>query len=713
MEGPQAGKLLAALYRHIPAGYRVVLRSLPGGNETSIDPSAPKLPEPTLETGQHFIGMVPRGSGGVLDLATHIWLDRDVNSDEPDFYPTPTATVASGRVNGVHAYWRLTVPVPVDKVVRLCKLARIAYDGDPAVCEPKRIMRLPGYYNQKYNPPTVCAIASLNTSVEYNFHDLEEHLAAAVVARYWDEGNRHQLALALGATLARVEWDVERVISVVRLICELTADTQVADRVVAARETLSRKDAGTAVSAAALREAMDDEYRNFLAALGVLARDGDVLVAGARVASVHNLERDIAVHIRDRGDWAYGDGQLLRWNGTFWQGATIEQLSSDIFWSVLSRAVFIKEGMEYEYQANIKIARAIAVNLLGLLEGSPLDPPDPFILPLQNGVLELSESVRPELHEHDAKYRNRWVLPVDFDRTATAPNWRRFMHEAVPTLERNLLQEWFGYMLRAGNPSEQMLWLWGPSGTGKSTFIHGIERLLKPTVAAVRLHGMNQYSLAELAEKRVAFCTEMPSRELRTDTLKALVSSDQVEARHIYGRPFNLQFTGKILWSTNTLPDIDQSEGLWRRLVIVRFGTTPAVKDEELKAKIGEELPGLLNWALGGLQRLQSRGWSRPPSVAAQLLEYQESADEFAQFALDVLDIGTNGQADEMVTSSGDLYRAYTQWATEHGFKPKSHGPAFAQELRRLGCEWIPHSVRVGKKITRAWKNVVVREVEF
>jgi P4 family phage/plasmid primase-like protien len=710
VEGPHAPELLAALYSRIPAGYRVLLRSLPGGIDRTVDPAAPQLPAVSLEAGQHFFGVVPRGPGGVIDLATDVWLDRDDQSEPPPWFPVPTATVLSGGQGKVHAYWRLAEPTPVDRAVRLCRLARIAYSGDPAVCESKRIMRLPGYYNQKYNPPAMCALASLDPAVEYRLADLEERLLAAVIIRYWEDGNRHQLALALGATLARVEWDAGRVEAAVRHVCALTDDPQVSDRVIAAVGTLHRKDDGAQVSASALREAMADEYRALLQALGVTARDGDVLVAGVRVASVRNIERDVALHVLEEGGWAASEGQPARWTGTHWAGSTDTALAGRIMWALLARAVYVKDGLEYDLEATSKLAAATGRSVMGRLENAPLEPPPPLDLPLENGVLDLTDPATARLRPHHPDNRNTWVLPVSYDRRARAPRWLAFMREAVEPPERLLLQEWLGYLLTAGNPHESMLWLWGPPETGKSTFIHAVDCLLRPTSAAVRLAALNQYSLAALADKRVAFCTEMPSRELRTDTLKALVSSDQVEARHPYGRPFNLRFSGKIVWATNNLPDLDEAEGLWRRLTLVRFERPPAVSDPQLKRAIAAELPGVLNWALGGLRRLQRRGWSRPPSVAAAKEQYRDAADEFGQFGADCLWV--TGDPEDRI-ASGDLYRVYTAWAEDHGFRPRSHGPAFFEALRRLGCEWVPKPVRIGKRVTRAWARVKLTETEF
>jgi hypothetical protein len=53
------------------------------------------------------------------------------------------------------------------------------------------------------------------------------HLAAAaLLARQWVEGERHELALALGGVFARSGWRLEEAQAFVQAICEATADEQ-------------------------------------------------------------------------------------------------------------------------------------------------------------------------------------------------------------------------------------------------------------------------------------------------------------------------------------------------------------------------------------------------------------------------------------------------------------------------------------------------------
>ena len=54
--------------------------------------------------------------------------------------------------------------------------------------------------------------------------------AATLLARQWIEGQRHELALALGGVFARAEWPLEQAQGFVQAICETTADEEATSR---------------------------------------------------------------------------------------------------------------------------------------------------------------------------------------------------------------------------------------------------------------------------------------------------------------------------------------------------------------------------------------------------------------------------------------------------------------------------------------------------
>ncbi len=90
--------------------------------------------------------------------------------------PRPTIILGSG--NGVHAYWRLTGSIADLDHWRDLQTAMIAALGsDPRIHDPPRIMRLPGFDNQKYDPPVPCRIVSAASRRRYRLAELRRILA--------------------------------------------------------------------------------------------------------------------------------------------------------------------------------------------------------------------------------------------------------------------------------------------------------------------------------------------------------------------------------------------------------------------------------------------------------------------------------------------------------------------------------------------------------
>lgn len=695
----------------IGAGYLAEIRSVPGSTEF-IDAGVVQL-DNVPDDVNVFFGVCPRrASDRTVDVATNVWCD--VDSTPPEWeevgtinavVPRPTAIVNSGR--GRHLYWVLSEPIAAAEAVRLARLAVLAFKGDFACCEPKRVMRLPGTYNMKYSPKRPVELEHLGKK-RYTAEDLEHRLLVAVVSPHWLPGARHELALALGAVLARADWTVERAKKLVHVLCKETHDGEEVDRQSAVLGSIERRTEGGVVSAAALRDALTPTgWRILLQGLGITNRDGDILYEGNVIGRKETIERDVVNLVLAEKRWAYAEGTLVRWSGTHWARATTEELMSHCF-NLLAQMSIIQHGDARMLPPKAALARSISSVTSGSLMATIMDPMDPYSVPLENGVLdtrtvEISESI-PEV-------RNRWVMPVEFDADATCPLWEGFIAEAAPDAS-SLLQEWAGYLLMGSNPWQRMLWLFGPSETGKSTFINAISNILGPSAVAISTDRIHEYTAASVADKRAAVCTEVPPTILRTPTLKGLVSGDPVVGRHPYGKPFTVAFGGKIVWASNTLPPVDQGEGLWRRIVVVPFTQVPKSIDPMLGRKLKDEISGILNWALVGLRRVLSYtdgdvpSWPLPTYAQDTVDEYRESADLFTQFAEEefVFDAAKSEK-------SAEIYRRYSGWSKDRGLTPIPYGPPLWRELRRQGLS--PHAKRVDGVLERRWLGASLREIEF
>lgn len=84
--------------------------------------------------------------------------------------PRPSMTVNSGH--GVHVYWRLAAPIDPQAWREWQKDLAALMGSDPAVCNPERVMRLPGFLNRKREPAVPCCIVECDLSRTYDLADL-------------------------------------------------------------------------------------------------------------------------------------------------------------------------------------------------------------------------------------------------------------------------------------------------------------------------------------------------------------------------------------------------------------------------------------------------------------------------------------------------------------------------------------------------------------
>lgn len=317
-------------------------------------------------------------------------------------------------------------------------------------------------------------------------------------------------------------------------------------------------------------------------------------------------------------------------------------------------------------------------------------------LNLANGVLDLDRYV---LRPHARSDRFAYCLPYTYEPAATCPRWEQFIAEVLvhePDAHgrfrpddalADLYQELFGISLTTETWLETMVWQLGEGENGKSVAMRVLRQLLGPLATPVNFHTLGlpgNYDLAQLAGVRVAFSTEgVRERGVQEDLLKQIVSGEEVLARPIYGQPFAYRSVLKVWWSMNDPPVVkDSSRALWRRLTLIPFrrSFSPAERDTRLGAKLEAELPGILNWALAGLQRLRAHGrLTEVAAVRAAVEDVRREASPIAQWLGD-----HTVRTPEAHTGASALYGDYCDWCRLRGQRAVSMH-SFGVELSRLG----------------------------
>lgn len=299
-----------------------------------------------------------------------------------------------------------------------------------------------------------------------------------------------------------------------------------------------------------------------------------------------------------------------------------------------------------------------------------------------------------ELKPHCRENYRTTQLPVEYDPQAEAPRFKKFLSEIVEPDEKeeglkkiHLILEMMGYAILTTAKYEKFFILVGPGANGKSILLHTLEALvgrnhcssIQPSQLA------NQFYRAHLYNKLINVISELKvGAEIADDWLKKITSGELTSADEKFKPPFEFKPYCTCIFATNHLPHTrDFSEALFRRAVMIEFNRTfdTDEQDVNLKDKLSQELPGILNLVLLRIGQVIKTGqFTEPESSKALKHKWRLEADQAAQFLEDVCEVGPN-----FWTASKEIYDAYKNWAEEVGIRKALNMKTLGMRLQKLG----------------------------
>lgn len=318
-------------------------------------------------------------------------------------------------------------------------------------------------------------------------------------------------------------------------------------------------------------------------------------------------------------------------------------------------------------------------------------------LVMENGTLDISTRT---LREHRLEDYATNYVPYAYDPKASAKVFQKVLEQAIPDA-RDFLQEFAGYSLTTDTSLETAVWLKGPRGCGKSTVIEGLVTMLgerHDTLGLAEIEA-SRFALARIPGKTLLSSTEQPASYLKsTHIIDALISGELITVERKNVDVERVRPQAKIIWAMNEAPRIGSAHGgIFRRVKIITFPPLTNKPEPALKAAIHEEGPGILNWALDGLDRLKERGHFDPPeSVTGATHEWEKSNDLPSQFAEEHCTVSPEGEV-----AASLLYSNFRQWAIDNGHQPPSSNRV-AEDWKRLGFKRVVIHGR------RFWKGVML-----
>lgn len=369
-----------------------------------------------------------------------------------------------------------------------------------------------------------------------------------------------------------------------------------------------------------------------------------------------------------------------------------------------------KQTAEHRAKSMWKLARQLngartRVSVLNLAAAGRDTPPwdrNPWLLPVQNGVVDLKTGQLRTGHPGDYL---RSGLPVAYDPQGECPSIEAFLLEIMEGDGEmvDYLLRVLGYSL-TGLTVHHKVWIFcGRGRNGKGTLMELMKDLMGPLATPIQTEMLLEQrfsrsssaatpDVVDLLGKRVVWASETSeNRSFSTDVIKRLTGADTLKGRPLQGSMMEIRPTHKMFVLANDKPMAPASDqAFWDRAVVVDFPMRyvegePSAPNErkmdlDLPEKLAQELPGFLRLLVEACLRWQQNGLLPPQKVVRDIKDYRKSVDDLGRFLNDSCAHIVGAK-----TKAGELFTEYEKWAKDNGIKKPWTSIRFGRELKARG----------------------------
>jgi putative DNA primase/helicase len=315
--------------------------------------------------------------------------------------------------------------------------------------------------------------------------------------------------------------------------------------------------------------------------------------------------------------------------------------------------------------------------------------PEP-VLNCRNGMLDLRTG---ELHPHDPKYLSTAQITIAWDPAATCPQYEAWLATVLPGFQIDDLEESVSLMLDPSRTPGKAVFLFGPSHSGKSTYLRIMAAATGPeNHSAVTLHqlGDDKFAAANLYQRMLNVAAELEAKHVTNlATFKMLTGEDVIHANRKYGKEF--QFTNQALFafSANELPTVSEASRAYaNRIKPFEFPFTFAGReDPSIEDRIMAELPGILVRWVAAWQRYTARGGYLPTDPRV-MREFETRSDRVALWVSEKCTVHTDAAGKlvgpEQGTKKSTLHEMFKAWAKDEDSSAPMSSRKFIERLRSV-----------------------------
>lgn len=298
---------------------------------------------------------------------------------------------------------------------------------------------------------------------------------------------------------------------------------------------------------------------------------------------------------------------------------------------------------------------------------------------LTNGVLNL---ITKEFLPHDPKYYFKTKINLEYNKFADCPNCKEFFEDALNPEDIPLIQEWLGFQLYNKYLFKKSLIVFGEKDTGKTVFLNLQTEFIGSdncsSIPLQKINNNNKFSLSSLQYKYANIYDDLSSKDLDdVGGFKIACGGGWLGAEKKFGDPFQFKSYAKLTFACNKIPapsnmDNVEKSAYYGRWLVVPFENQVDEKEQDKnlcnKLTTKEELSGLLNWALEGLNRLLTnnqfsfnKSWE---DIEKIMLKHNNHLMEFSEQCLMTMPFAR--------ISKSDLHDYYVYWCFKHKQVPLS-----------------------------------------
>jgi putative DNA primase/helicase len=388
-------------------------------------------------------------------------------------------------------------------------------------------------------------------------------------------------------------------------------------------------------------------------------------------------------------------GVFYAWNGSAYLEITKDEVRSWLY-AFLDRCIAgAEQGQKVKPNTALVNNVSDALTAQAELENAISAPcwlnddpglPAPEIIACKNGLLYLP---RLALLPHTPNFFTHNALDYAFDPESSPPaQWLEFLRQLWPDDPESIatLQEMFGYCLTSDTSQQKAFLMIGPKRSGKGTIGRVLTALLGPgNVAAPTLSSLSQnFGLAPLIDKPLAIIGDArldgrANQHAIAERLLSITGEDAITVDRKYLTPWTGRLPVRFLIISNELPRLADASGALasRFIALVMRESFYGHEDHGLFNRLWPELPGILNWAITGRQRLKDRGYFIMPASSMEAVkQFEDLGSPIGAFVREKCIVAA-GRTVEMTT----LFVVWCDWCKQQNRHPGT-AEQFGKNLR-------------------------------